>query len=219
MDKRELELLHIGKRVEEHQTLQMSPYPVTIAFITSQDEWDGFMKYIHHLDPDSEAIEFVGELQRKGPSSVYFEYDNVCVYAMGMQTYDPSYTVDYYRMLIGAFARLVQAMIMDYADRIGHEVQPSANPSGAIIDWALQQWTMVLNNRYNGLSSMLSQNDFRLCAKEPKLMSAVFNAYGTIGATAINNALQRECHALLNHVVTPNDTGWQATTYFTGGNK
>lgn len=219
MDKRELELLQLGKHVDDNQTVQMAPYPINVSFITSCDEWDGLMMYINHLDPNAGTLALVGELKRSGPSMTYVQYNNESVYVLGIQTYDPSYTVDYYPMLLGTFAKLVQRMIMDYADRIGHDVQPSANPSGAIIDWALRQWMAVLNNRYNRMTTMLPGDDFRLGCNEPELTKAMYKAYQAIGATAVKNALQRECHALLNHVVTPTGIGWQATTYLTGGDK
>jgi hypothetical protein len=219
MDKRELELYWLGKHVNDKQSLQMAPYPCDVSFITSYDEWDGLMTYLQQTDPRSNAEQYIGELKRVGPTVVYLECNNDCVFVIGMMVYDPAHTVEYYSMMIGSFSKLVQRMIMMYSDKIGHEVQPSANPSAAILDWAIRQWMAVLSNRFNGISTFVPENIYRLGSLAPELANAAYLAYKSVGETAAINALQRECHALVNHTVTPTNTGWHATTYLTGGDK
>lgn len=206
-----------GKFLLEHCAAQISPYPFSIAFVTTTDDWNAVIAHMHENDPGSKIDQYLNAFNTNS-HYVNLLYKGEYWYIVGCRIADIPYNHFYTGVALGAVMDVAHNVIMDLSKRIGNDPTKGSTTTAIMHDWFLRSWRGSLCNLHDTYLVFIPDAEFEYLSDNPGVLGQVMTAQEQLGSSlAVTCALQRECQRLLNTQVIMHDDHWSTVTYLSGG--
>ncbi|QZA71011.1 hypothetical protein AH06_241 [Erwinia phage AH06] len=210
------ELVARGKFILANCSGLMAPYPFNIAFVTTSDDWDAVVAYLHTTDPEEGLTKYLGHFE-ENRQYVSFTCEDQHWYLVGCKIVDIPYNHYYTGVVLGAAMDVSHDVIMNINERIGNDPTVASTTSAIMHDWFLFNWRASIANVHDTSLVFMPDEDCGYIRNNPGVLNQIMAAQDQLGSSlAVTCALQRECQRLLHTQVTAHNDHWSAVTYLSG---
>ncbi|AHI60374.1 hypothetical protein RAY_224 [Erwinia phage vB_EamM_RAY] len=210
-------LLERGRFLLENTAAAMNPYPYTIIFVTTPMDWDAVVTAMHANDPAANIIKHKGQFTTRRDYQ-YVIYRDEHWYIAGANMRSLPYNHYHTGAMLGIAMDLGHEIIIDISNRIGNDATAAPAITAIMHDWFMVNWREAVCVTHENYLAFIPDDDYLYLSNNKKILRQVIRAQEQLGSPlALTSALQRECQRLMNTQVMIEPTGWNATTYYSGG--